>query len=516
MRLLSLFVLLLSGCAVSLRDVPHPVSHALEDPQQTTLGRSTTTRLTQAGAKPGQSGFHLIASGQDAFLVRAGLARAAERTLDLQYYIVAQDATATLLLYQGLQAAQRGVRVRILIDDMYALGRDVDLATLAVHPKVEVRVFNPFLRRGPLGISQLLDLIGDGARLNRRMHNKLWIADNAAALVGGRNLGDAYFQTDPQSSFADLDVLATGAVVRDISRSFDEYWNSEWAVPIAAFLGERPRTDDLDRVLGDMAAQAERFRDTDYARDLRNNSLARDLRSGAMLPIVADARVIYDTPTKLDAAAEPVRISPLIRNLIEGAQREVILISPYFIPSARGLEMFSALVARGVRVRVLTNSLASTDVPAVHAGYARYRPQLLAGGVELHERRPTAAESATARRGLSSGASLHAKAIVVDRKAMLVGSMNLDPRSRLSNTEIGVLIESEALGAELGALFDESVAADRSYRVSLAVPGDRTSPLAWTVREGQNDVVFDTDPLASWWRRLLAALFGLLAPEALL
>jgi putative cardiolipin synthase len=497
------------GCSAALVDVPRPLTRAIEHPEQTHLGRTLS-------APPGKSGFHLVASGDEAFLARAALADVAEQSLDLQYYIIAEDATATLLLYRALQAANRGVRVRLLIDDMYALGRDFDLATLAVHPNVQVRVFNPFLRRGPLGISQLLDLIGDGARLNRRMHNKLWIADNAAALVGGRNLGDAYFQTDPQSSFADLDVLAAGAVVRDISLSFDEYWNSEWSVPIAAFPGERPKTEDLNRVLTDMAARAGRFRDTDYARNLRNSSLARDLHAGNLPLIVADAKAIYDAPAKLDAATAPAPISPLFRNMIEGAQHEVILISPYLIPSARGMEVLTGLAGRGVRVRVLTNSLASTDVAVVHAGYARHRPKLLAGGVEVHERRPTATESATARRGLSSGASLHAKAIVVDRKWVLIGSMNLDPRSRESNTEIGVLVESEALGKQLGELFDDSVSAERAYRVSLAVAGDVASPLAWTIREGQADVVYDSEPLASWWRRILASLFGALAPEALL
>jgi putative cardiolipin synthase len=464
----------------------------------------------------GKSGFHLVVSGEDAFLARAALADVAEQSLDLQYYIVAEDATATLLLYRALQAANRGVRVRLLIDDMYALGRDFDLATLAIHPNVQVRVFNPFLRRGPLGISQLLDLIGDGDRLNRRMHNKLWIADNAAALVGGRNLGDAYFQTDPQSSFADLDVLAAGAVVRDISRSFDEYWNSEWSVPIAAFPGERPRTTDLDRALAEMTAQAGRFRETDYAQNLRNSSLARDIRAGNLPLIQADARAIFDAPAKLDAAAAPAPISPLIRNIIEEAKHEVILISPYLIPSARGMEVLTELERRGIQVRVLTNSLASTDVAVVHAGYARYRPQLLAGGVEVHERRPTAAESATARRGLSSGASLHAKAVVVDRKWVLIGSMNLDPRSRQSNTEIGVLVESEALGKQMGELFDESVSAERSYRVALGRAGDAGSPLSWTISEGGKDVVYASEPLASWWRRIASWVFGAFTPESLL
>jgi len=513
--LVALAVALIVGCSSVRFDVPRVPSHAIDDPEDTFLGR---TFASQLAATPGQSGFNLLVSGQEAFLARAALAESAERTLDLQYYIVGEDATATLLLYRALRAAQRGVRVRLLIDDIYAVGRDFDFSTLAAHPNVQVRVFNPFMRRGPLGLSRLLEFFGDSVRLNRRMHNKLWIADNAAAVIGGRNLGDAYFNVGGESDFADLDVLAAGPVVADVSRSFDEYWNSEWAVPIEAFLGEPPGATQLELILSQMAARAERFRETEYARTLRATDLGRLLRSGQFLLVPARATVIYDTPDKPqpETANEQGRIVSVLRNIVEAARQEAILISPYFIPSERGIGVLCALAKRGVHVRVLTNSLASTDVPVVHAGYARYRPRLLACGVELHELRPNATRSGSAHPGLSSGASLHVKAIVVDRESVLVGSMNLDPRSRQSNTEVAVLIDSAALGEKLGTLFDEAASLDQAFRVELTEPGNENAPLTWLGHEEGRPVSYTSEPLASWWRRIVSALLGALAPEELL
>lgn len=504
-----------AGCSSPRHDVARPVSHALERPEKTFLGRAQATQLAAA---PGQSGFRLLVSGQEAFLARAAMAEAAERTLDLQYYIVSEDATATLLLQRALRAAQRGVRVRLLIDDLYAVGRDFDLATLAAQPNVEVRLFNPFLRRGPLGLSRLLEYLGDSTRLNRRMHNKLWIADNALAVIGGRNLGDAYFDASEESHLADLDLLAGGPVVAGISGSFDAYWNSEWAVPIEAFLGEPPASAQLQQLLRRMDARAEKFRESDYARSLRATDLGRLLRGGGLALAPARTSVLYDDPAKPRNAAEGTesRILSALRKAVEAAQREVILVSPYFIPSERGVGVLCALAARRVQVKILTNSLASTDVPVVHAGYARYRPGLLACGVQLHERRPGDGSTRSARAGLSSGASLHAKAAVVDRKWVLLGSMNLDPRSRLANTEVAVSIESTALGAQLGELFDEAISPDQAFRVALADARNERSPLVWTGHENGKPASFTSEPLAGWWRRFVSALLGALAPEEML
>jgi putative cardiolipin synthase len=464
---------------------------------------------------PGQSGFYLLVSGQDAFVARAALAEASERTLDLQYYIIGEDASATLLLYRALRAAQRGVRVRLLIDDIYAVGRDFDLATLAAHPNVQVRVFNPFRLRGPLGISRLFEYLGDSARLDRRMHNKSWIADNAVAVIGGRNLGDAYFNVRSNSDFADLDLLATGPVVAQISHSFDEYWNSDLAAPIAAFARVAPSAADRDRALSRMADNAERFRNTDYAQALHATGFGTLVREGRV-PLVPAQATVFDAPAQPGVADLHRPIAPAVSQLIRGAQQEVMLISPYFIPGAGGANMLCELTRRGVRVRILTNSLASTDVPVVHAGYARYRPQLLACGVKLYEMRPSATRSGSARPGLSSGSSLHAKAVVADGQSVLMGSMNLDPRSRRSNTEIGVQIESAVLAGQLHNLFEEATAPDQAFQVELTVPGNPDADLVWSGRENGKPMHYDGEPLAGAWRRIVAKLLGALAPEELL
>ncbi|MGE4340128.1 MAG: phospholipase D family protein [Pigmentiphaga sp.] len=506
--------LLVTGCSSGHPNVPHPPSYAINHPERTFLGRASAAQLD---ATPGQSGFHLLISGQDAFVARAALAEASGRTLDLQYYVVGEDASATLLLYRALRAAQRGVRVRLLIDDIYAVGRDFDLAALAAHPNVQVRVFNPFRFRGPLGISRLFEYLGDSARLDRRMHNKLWIADNAVAVIGGRNLGDAYFNLSAESDFADLDVLAAGPVVAQISHSFDEYWNNALAVPIAAFVGTAPDAGKLDQALARMAAIAERFRATDYAQALRTNGFGSQVRTGR-IPLAPAHATVYDTPLPLQsgAAEHHLPIAPAVRQLIQGAQHEVILISPYFIPGERGVGTLCTLARRGIRVRMLTNSLASTDVPVVHAGYARYRPRLLACGVELHEMRPHANRPGSTRPGLSSGASLHAKAVVVDQKSVLIGSMNLDPRSRQSNMEVAIRIESPELGGQLATLFEEATAPGEAFRVELTEPGNADSPLVWVGREDGQPVRYSREPLASWWRRTESSLLGALAPEELL
>jgi putative cardiolipin synthase len=306
--------------------------------------------------------------------------------------------------------------------------------------------------------------------------------------------------------------------VAGISRSFDAYWNSDWAVPIGAFLGAPPGSAQLQLLLRRMDERAEKFRASDYAETLRATDLGRLLRAGGLPLAPARASALYDDPPKPRNGSDRTesRILSVLRSAIEAAQREVILISPYFIPSERGVGVLCGLAARRVGVKVLTNSLASTDVPVVHAGYARYRSRLLACGVQLYERRPGDGAARSARARLSSGASLHAKAVVVDRKWVLLGSMNLDPRSRLSNTEVAVSVESAALGAQLGELFDEATAPDQAYHVELVAPRNERSPLVWTGSENGKPASFTSEPLAGWWRRFVSALLGALAPEEML
>lgn len=505
--------MLVAGCASPPTGEPLPRTDALARPQDTTLGRNFAARL--AGTAE-HSALHLLVAGSEAFAARAALAISAERTLDLQYHIVEADTTATLLIYQALRAAERGVRVRLLIDDISSGFDDSDLAVLAAHPNVEIRLFNPFTTRGPLGLTRLLEFLGNSERLNRRMHNKLWIADNAVLVMGGRNLGDAYFDALPDSGFADLDVLVAGPVVAQISSSFDHYWNSDWSVPIEAFHPVGMGAERLAQAMAEMEARATRFRQGEYADSLRATEFARRLPAAQLPLLAAKATALVDLPGDRHAAVpdKSPAIFPALRQVVEQARDEVILVSPYFVPNDFSVGVLCALPRRGVRVRVLTNSLASTDVPVVHAGYARYRPRLLACGVELHELRP--AEARRPRSRLSSGGSLHAKAVVVDRHFSIIGSMNLDPRSRQLNTEVALHAESAELGQQLGALFDEATAPDQAFRVELAEPGNADSALRWTSAEDGLPARYTVEPLASLWRRFYVPIIGALTPEALL
>lgn len=513
--MLAVAAALLAACTSLALDVPRVPSHAFDQPLLTSLGRTYFPRLASA---PGQSGFHLLVSGLEAFAARGALAEAAERSLDLQYYSVADDSTATLLLDGALRAAQRGVRVRLLVDDLNVGDRESHLAMLAAHPNVEVRLFNPFSQRGSFGLAQVLELLGDGERLNRRMHNKLWIADGAVAVMGGRNLGNAYFNVSQERDFADLDVLAAGPVVADVSRSFDRYWNSRGAVPIAAIAGPAPSPAELQQAWADIATQAADFRESGYVRSLRKTAFGALVRTGQVPLVVAPAEALSDVPVDPFAGSVETTsaIFPVLRESVEKARHEVILVSPYLVPGATGVQVLCGLARRGVRVRILTNSLASTDVPVVHAGYARYRPQMLACGLTLYELRPGGPGARSPRLGLSSGASLHAKAVVVDGEAVFIGSMNLDPRSSKINTEVALRIESQELGRQLTALFGEATTLDQVFEVELDEPGNAASSLHWQSLEDDRPVRYSSEPLASAWRVWMARFLGELAPEALL
>lgn len=507
----------LAACTTPRLDVPRLASSAWPAPAETALARAYAPQLA---GREGQSGLHALPSGMDALRTRAALAEAAQHTLDLQYYIVRSDTTTQLLVSRVLRAAQRGVRVRLLVDDLDAAGKDIDLATLAAFPNIEVRLFNPFSTRGRFGLTQVLEFLGNAERLNRRMHNKLWVADNAMAVIGGRNLGDEYFDASGEVNFSDLDLLVAGPAVVDISRSFDAYWNSEWAVPIQAFVERKPGPEHLARFERGLRERMDEFRGTDYALALREGGIGQALRTGAMALTRAPVEVFADRPDKgafEDRPGGQSVFSARIRPVVAKASRELILISPYFIPSPEGLAALGAVARRGVRVRVLTNSLASADVvPLAHAGYARHRERLLAAGLELYEMRPERLEAVRSRLAGSSGAYLHTKAIVIDRRHVVVGSMNLDPRSRQANTEIGLLADSPELGETIGRLFDDAVRPARAFRVMLVDAPGAAPHLRWTTEENGRPVEYDTEPLTGLWRRVFSRLLGAIAPEELL
>lgn len=515
--LIATLMLLPAGCATVRLDWPRAPSQAFAHPEQTALGRAFADRLT---ARPEYSGFHVLDTGAEAAQARAALADAAERTLDLQYFIVQHDRTTALLMQRIVGAAQRGVRVRILLDDVHGPNRDFALAATAADPRIEVRLFNPLLQRGQIALSRLFELVGDGERLNQRMHIKLWIADNAAGIFGGRNLGEEYFDAGTDSDFSDLDLLAVGPLVPELSRAFDEYWNSKWAVPVAAFLEFEPGPEDALRARSALDARLAGAGDTDFGQALAAGDFLHQLMRADLPFTWAPAYAFYDRPAApVFADSHLTHMGPRTREILEAAQSEIILISPYFVPSGQLLRFMAEARRRGVRIALLTNSLASTDALAAHAGYARYRVDLLRNGIELFEMRPHP-DASHARRPprwvRSSGSSLHAKVLIVDRRTAFVGSMNFDPRSRLHNSELFVGVDSAELASQLAALFDEGVEPDHAFRVLLRDPKQDGDALVWIAEEQGNEVRYESDPLAGFWKRLWSGVLSIIVPEHLL
>lgn len=506
---------LLAHCASAPRLDGIPPSHAIAAADSSRLDRWVIGEL---GPAPAESSVRLVERNDLAFAYRAATATAAERTLDLQYYIWKDDLTGRLLAAEVLRAAERGVRVRVLVDDLDARAKHDVMRIADEHPNVEVRIFNPFYSRYG-SVVMYTEFALRGSRLFRRMHNKAWIADNRVAIIGGRNVGDEYFGAAPQSNFADLDVLLTGPVVADVSRAFDDYWNSSHAVPVSRFDGREPQPGELQALVHyaqDYGAQA---RQTPYLAALLDPVHRDSLIAAAPPPLkVRDIRLLVDDPEKVgrNSSGSPVEVSRVLAGLsrtIGEATQELLLISPYLVPGEQGSRDLVADVARGLHVEVLTNSLAATDVAAVHSGYARYRRALLRGGVELYEMKPQAPDGEAEHRISaigSSNATLHTKAMVVDRRWAFVGSMNIDPRSAILNTEMGVLVDSPELAEELRQQFELNASPDLSYRVTLGQHGE----LVWYDRQDGRERRSEHEPDASLGRRLGVDLMRLLPIES--
>ena len=515
--LLAAFALLLvlGGCASFPLGVPHVPSHAIADGDLTALGRVFGAEAAQ---HPGLSGFQVITSGHAAFVARAALADAAERTLDLQYYSVDDDLTTDLMLLRIVAAAERGVRVRILLDDIHAPTRVFARRALAAHPDIQIRLFNPFLVADMSNLARLGELVFDGVRLNRRMHNKLWVADNVLAISGSRNLGSEYFDANPLANFSDVDMLAAGPVVNEMSLAFDAYWNSSMAVPMAA-LATVPDAAEGVHVRQALLERTAACRDVPPCHWLEDRGLLDALRTGSVALSWARARFVHDQPErdKSENVAESRSIPIAGDARASDARTELLIVSPYFVPDANERRHLANLRAGGVRVAVLTNSLAATDSPAAHAGYARHRASMLRAGVELFELRPEPGtpHKLTHRWRQTSPSSLHAKFIVQDRARAMVGSMNQDPRSKLHNTEAWMVIDNVEIATELAALFEEGSNPQHGFRVGLTAASGTTA-LEWDTNEGGSTVRYDAEPMTGFWWRLWRDVLGALIPEHLL
>ncbi|HEX6137727.1 MAG TPA: phospholipase D family protein [Casimicrobiaceae bacterium] len=502
--------ILVAGCASLPSLEGRSETHAFTDTAATRLGRAVDRA---AADHPGRSGIHALPSPGDAFAARALLAAAAEKSLDIQYYIWHGDQTGYLLFEALWRAAERGVRVRLLLDDANTSGLDDTIAALDAHPNVEVRLYNPLLLRR----ARVLNFLTDFTRVNHRMHNKSFTADGQVTIVGGRNVGNEYSGAGDRVEFTDLDVIAVGPVVREVSDAFDLYWNSASAYPAASIIGDPPASiigdppaDARGRLEAKFAAVRADPESAAYLSVLRETVLVQELLAGRLPLEWTQARLVRDDPAKtLDttANADVLLLSELLPAIGRPA-KSFDLVSPYFVPGEEGAAALEGAARRGVVVRVLTNSLAATDVAPVHAGYAKRRCDLLRAGVQLYELKPSAPEEERedTHIGSSSSVQLHAKTFALDRDRIFVGSFNFDQRSAFLNTEMGLVIESPTLAWRLATLFDVEVP---KVAYALRIAADGHCP-EWIERTPTGEVRYDVDPGSGVaqriWIRFLSVL----------
>ena len=513
-RLTTLFIFLaihLTSCAQLPDNAGRSTSFAITDTADTALGQSVARRLD---ADAGESAFLMLGNGLDAFVARAALAQRAEKSIDAQYYLLHDDKVGRLFVDQLLKAADRGVRVRLLVDDMDMEGRDLGTLVLDAHPNIEVRLFNPFGRNTKRAYQYVT---GFGSQ-TRRAHNKSFTVDSVATIVGGRNIGDEYFIADPEMEFLDLDVLAFGPVAPLVAGSFDQYWNHELSYPIALLedltLNQAQISDRRNEFNHYISEQA----DTIYVKSLGESNLASAIKRYEVDLVTAKGLVIWDHPDKLTTSTEDTshHLSQDLAEHLESVSQELIVISPYFIPGKSGVAYFKKLRDKGVRVVVLTNSLSSTDVSVVHAGYAKYREALLKMGVELYELNRNLRQENKGKpksKFYESKSSLHAKAFVIDRQKTFIGSLNLDARSVIHNTEIGIIIESEDIAGNAAEYIDEQIG-QIAFRLMLDKGSDGVKRIVWHGSVDGKQAVLTAEPYTGFWQRFRVGLMRLLPIES--
>ena len=467
-----------------------------EDTAGTTLGQAVQRWLD---TKPRRAGLYRLDSGQDALGARIGLIERAEKSIDVQSYLIKDDISGNLVALHLAAAADRGVRVRLLMDDALTDEVDSGLLSLDEHDNIEVRVFNPFPRRR----SRFVSLLANFNILNRRMHNKSFTVDNQVTIVGGRNIADEYYRTGGATEFIDEDLLAIGPPVDDVSDGFDEYWNSPEAIPMAAF-DKMVAHSNVTESVEAARKYVDEHRNTAFLKGV-DGRLIEDLIAGKLSLVSADAEVVQDRPEKVrNLIRRGASVtSAYLQRLVSAATEELIVITPYFVPQQQGVDFFGALVKKGVRVVIISNSLASTNHSSVHAVYARYRKPLLQQGVELYELRPRFEAMQT-----ETKLTLHSKVATVDRTRMFVGSFNLDPRSLHLNTEMGMAVTSPTLAGNMAeSILD--LLPDFAYKLRLSSKGK----LQWLLQTAGVEEIITTEPQTSLWRRFLTKLMSFLPIE---
>ncbi len=462
-----------------------------------------------------QSGFYLLSDNTDAFVARFALATIAKKTLDIQYYIMHNDASGQYLAYAILSAADRGVHVRILVDDINLSGRDSRFKMLSQHENIEIRIFNPLSNRNWF---RNIELIVNLDRAGRRMHNKAFVADNSSAIIGGRNIGDEYFDARHGLNFIDLDLLTVGPIVSDITKSFNTFWDSRWATPVEHIHKTKVVKNQLSNIRNKLKDKWHRAKNTQYFQSLKQADLTQKIINKQVPFIWADARLFYDHPEKLNKnrPEKITHIGPQVIPYFERAKKELLIATPYFVPGDGGVRWFDNKQRQGVIIKILTNSLATTDVIAVHAGYKKYRPQLLKCDIHLFELKSTAHPSMLNKKNRlkgSSNASLHAKYMVVDQRYVFIGSANLDPRSGNLNTEIGIMVDSKELAQQATQLFDRTTSLENSYQITL---NNTDNKITWITQENGNEICYTQEPKAGIIRKLGVFILSLLPIESLL
>jgi putative cardiolipin synthase len=504
-------------------DFPKKASISIAHPEDTALGRQFAAEAQKHGDA---SGFRIISVGVDGFRARMEMIGAAQQTLDLQYYIFRGDETGRLLTEQLRHAADRGVRIRVLVDDGDTQQGDQQLYQLAAYPSVEIRIFNPYPYRGHTHLLRNLTFLLYARRLDYRMHNKLMVVDGSAALVGGRNIGNEYFQVDPQSQFADEDVFVAGPMVGQLSHAFDQFWNSDLAIPAAAFgsegrsgAGTEARSEQERDSYGAKAPAAAAI---DYASLLAAGGPYTGITAGRIPLVWAHAQLVYDSPDKkkvLNGYAPGRLIATPVLESARAVQSELLMVTPFFIPTSDELQLLQTLRDQQAHVRILTNSLESNPEIVAQSGYEHYRVPLLQNGAQLYEVRPllgnVRGSGQTRRISRYGHYALHGKLYVFDRQKVFIGSMNFDQRSQRINTEIGLIIGSSELAQQTVTRFEEMVKPENCYRVELSpASGAADAPhLVWRTQQAGQEVVYTREPARSGWQRFKARLLSWLPIE---
>jgi putative cardiolipin synthase len=501
-----------AGCAMLPAQVERPPTLALKPSQESPLAQIARNSIPG----PDLTGFRLMPLGVYSLDTRVELARRAKSSLDIQYYLIANDDTGRLLLRNVRDAALRGVRVRLLVDDLYTTGGDPLFRGLAAFPNVEVRLFNPFCCGRDSLLNKYVASLGEFNRLNHRMHNKLFVADGAMAVAGGRNIGDEYFMRSMSENFVDMDAFIVGAVVPQLEAIFDGYWNSPYVYPVETIVRTDLDESQLRASFNRLVDEGEQMMALTLSPSdvLGYGPISEDLDAGRVGLIWGKATAFADPPAKVtatsDEMARSMSVSMNVMDLVMASSSEVVISSPYFIPGPRGVKAFGDLTGKKVRVTIITNSLAANDEPLVHTGYARYRVDLLKTGVDLYELSPsrTQRNKRLGWSGMSIG-RLHAKTAVIDRNIVFIGSMNLDPRSASKNTELGIIAEAPALAKEVNRVIHISKL-QSAYRLRFASDGES---LEWLSMDDDGEVVLTTEPEAPPFLRLKNLLLAPLVPE---